>query len=83
MNFENWWRSKYPTDVGEIEFRLLLEAWGAAKVEEREDCAAICDALDSDPDHLHPCDCAEAIRAKRPSINSALERAANKGAREQ
>ena len=26
-------------------------------------CAKLCDALDSDPDHLHPCDCAEAIRS--------------------
>lgn|ERR1019366_7034838 len=30
---------------------------------EREACAKVCDALDSDPDHLHPGDCAEAIRS--------------------
>ena len=29
----------------------------------RESCAKLCDAIDSDPDHLHPCDCAEAIRS--------------------
>ena len=43
MTFENWWRSKYPTDIGEIEFRLLREAWNAAANAEREKCAEICD----------------------------------------
>ena len=35
--------------------------------EEREACALICDELDKDKQHLHPNDCAEAIRARGQS----------------
>ena len=43
MTFENWWRSKDPADIGEIEFRLLREAWDAAQTDERERCANVCE----------------------------------------
>ena len=36
MTFENWWRSKYPTDISEIEFMLLREAWNISAKTERE-----------------------------------------------
>lgn len=30
--------------------------------DERENCAKLCDEISADPDHLHPSDCADAIR---------------------
>jgi len=46
------------------EMDIIRAVWNAAQVEEREECARICDELDNHSDHLHPCDCAEAIRQK-------------------
>ena len=42
MTFENWWRRKYPQDIGEIEFRLLREAWDEAAKVERVACELRC-----------------------------------------
>lgn len=50
MTFENWWRSKYPTDIGEIEFRLLREAWNEATKAEREACAKAIEGFTDETD---------------------------------
>jgi len=57
-------------DARRIEEALVKFAEFVA-AEEREACAKICDALDSDPDHMHPNDCAEAIRARSTTSASA------------
>ena len=68
-------RSGYATGHGDTVEDLLKELewqiaenWTNALVKgvegEREACAKMCDELDKHPDHLHPADCAEAIRAR-------------------
>lgn len=51
----------------ELEWQIA-ENWTNALVKgvegEREACAKMCDELDKHPDHLHPADCAEAIRSR-------------------
>ena len=62
MIFDEWAKSifKHGSDA---QYGIAKAAWDEATKIEREACAKVCDALDISPDHLHPCDCAEAIRS--------------------
>ena len=42
MDFQNWYRSKYPFIASEEEFARLQEVWKTATETEREACKADC-----------------------------------------
>ena len=63
MDFEAWWQQHGQfcrAGGGQYEKTFAFHAWEAA----HDECARLCDELDDDPDHLHPNDCAHAIRLR-------------------
>lgn len=69
MNFENWWRSEHgkTSEVTELNFQLMQRAYAAARADENEECAKVCEPQMKFDDPLTAWTIARLIRERQKS----------------